>query len=185
MLFIFMTMARFLLLLFLLPFSGSSQVNRIPLRHLDGTRTTLSAFPQKLVAVVFLSPECPLCQNYTRTLNQLKGAAVVGIVPGRSYTREDLAHFRDKYQVLFPLLTDIPNALGNYFKATTTPEVWLLDASRRVIYHGAIDNWAISLGKTRSHVTAHYLADAIHAYEAGKSVSVPETTPVGCFINDL
>lgn len=184
MLFIFLTMARLIVFL-LLSLPAFAQVNEIPLRDLNGTRTTLSAFSGKLVAVVFLSPECPLCQNYTRTLNALEGAEVVGIVPGRAYDREELLRFRDKYQVRFPLLTDAPNALAAHFKATTTPEVWLLDENRTVLYHGAINNWAIALGKTRNTVTAHYLSDAIRAYQEGKPVSVPETRPVGCFINDL
>jgi thiol-disulfide isomerase/thioredoxin len=142
-----------------------------------------------MVAIVWLSPECPLCKNYTKPLNELSqkyagNLTVVGVFPGHWYTQQDYATFQQKYKVFFPLLTDQKNKLGKQYHATVTPEVCLLDSHRKVVYQGAIDDWATRLGQTKTSATAHYLEDAIINTLAGRAVNPTITKPVGCYIND-
>jgi len=142
-----------------------------------------------MVAIVWLSPECPLCRNYTKPLNELSqkyagSLTVVGVFPGHWYTQQDYATFQQKYKVFFPLLTDQNNKLGKQYHATVTPEVCLLDSHRKVVYQGAIDDWATRLGQTKTSATEHYLEDAIINTLAGKAVNPAATKPVGCYIND-
>jgi hypothetical protein len=144
----------------------------------------------RLRLFVFLSPECPICQNYTRTLNRLNqqyaaSIEVDGIIPGKTWTATDINAFSTKYHVSYPLWMDRSLSLAHYLQATTTPEVILLTADNALIYKGAIDNWFKSLGKSRSAPTQNYLQDAIdqalrHAYPV-----IKRTTPVGCMINDF
>lgn len=142
-----------------------------------------------LVAIVWLSPECPLCKNYTKPLNELSRKyagrlTVIGVFPGHWYKEQDYREFQQKYQVFFPLLTDRKNTLGQRWRATVTPEVVLMDSTRKVLYQGAIDNWATKLGQTKVNATEHYLEDAITNTIAGRAVNPTVTKPVGCFIND-
>ncbi|WPQ64546.1 redoxin family protein [Chitinophaga sancti] len=143
-----------------------------------------------MVAIVWLSPECPLCRNYTKPLNELSRkyantVTVVGVFPGHWYTQKDYTAFQKKYKVFFPLLTDRKNKLGKHLHASVTPEVCLLNKKGKVLYQGAIDNWATGLGQTKtSTATEHYLEDAITNTIAGKTVYPTVTKPVGCFIND-
>src|SRR5687767_13594528 len=53
---------------------------------------------KKLLVFVFLSPECPLSQQYTLSLNELSTthnrlASVIGIFPGKSYDSKTISSF--------------------------------------------------------------------------------------------
>ncbi|TDE13620.1 redoxin domain-containing protein [Dyadobacter psychrotolerans] len=165
-------------------------VGGITLRDLDGKVVKLSSFDKKLRIIVFLSPECPLSQNYSLVLNQIQEqnketTDVIGIFPGTSYLPKDYQAFKEKYKITFPLLTDSAKKLVVKLDAKVTPEVFLLDVNDKVIYSGAIDNWVIDLGKKRSKATAYYLSDAITSYIQSKPVDLVSTKAVGCYITDL
>ena len=139
---------------------------------------------------VFLSPECPLCQNYTKTLNQLskqfnEKLKVVGIVPGAAYSAADVTDFAKKYHTLFPIGIDQQQLLTKYLQATVTPQVVLIDSIGNLVYKGAIDDWVVGLGKKKENVTMHYAADAITQYLQLMPVKIFSTKAYGCKINDL
>lgn len=148
--------------------------------HLDGT--------QQYLVIVFLSPECPLCQNYTAVLDKLAGVykgkiALYGIIPGKSYSTVQAEKFRTDYHIGFDLLFDRHFQLSRLLKATTTPEAFLINRKNEVLYTGLIDNWAASLGVQRTVVTKHYLSDAIDASLHHLPANPHSTRPVGCLIN--
>ena len=143
---------------------------------------------EEYLVVVFLSPECPLCQNYTSVLEKLAGSyrgkiALYGIIPGKSYSVAAVKKFRSDYHVTFDLLFDRHFQLCRLLKATTTPQVFLISRKNKVLYSGLIDNWAASPGVQRTIVTKHYLIDAIDASLQHLPVNPPTTKPVGCLIN--
>jgi len=141
-----------------------------------------------LSVLIFLSPECPLCQNYAPTIRDIqnkfsdKNVAFYGIVSGEFYSREDILRYKLKYALDFPILLDPEINLADQLKASITPEVVVLTANAEIIYRGAIDNWAISLGQKRLQASAHYLRDAISNYLDEKRISPTKTDAVGCFI---
>jgi thiol-disulfide isomerase/thioredoxin len=144
---------------------------------------------KKITAFVFLSPECPLCRNYAAVLNALdslykKEVDIIGIFPGKAYTAAAYASYKEKYKVHFTLATDTAGVLVKELKATVTPEVFLMSKEGKVVYSGAIDDWATSLGKHRAAATRHYLQDAIVACLRQQPVAVPSVKAVGCLIND-
>ena len=66
---------------------------------------------EQLSLFIFLSPECPLSQNYTKTVNELKRmynakVKVYGIVPGDAYTPKEVTDFGEKYKFASKLLID-------------------------------------------------------------------------------
>lgn len=144
----------------------------------------------KATIVVMISPECPLCQSYSRTLNQLqttyapKGVQFYGIVPGNSFTPQEVEAFAKKYQIGFALLFDQNMSFTRAAKATKTPEVLVYDHTFALRYMGRIDNWAVSLGKKRTVITEHNLRDAIEAILLNKTISVTKTEAIGCYIED-
>ena len=142
-----------------------------------------------LQVVFFLSPECPLCQNYSLPLNELSGkyagkVQFTGVVPGTAYSAADVNAFTRKYHIGFPVRIDSAKALSTSLKATVTPEVFLLGPDNKVIYHGSIDNWIKDLGKRSARPTVFYLRDAIDQSLAHQPVRIPYNKPVGCLIND-
>lgn len=151
--------------------------------HIRLKNKTLSLF-------VFLSPECPLCQNYTKTLNQLQdqfkeNVKVVGVVPGAAYSVFDLVAFVKKYHTVFTIVIDKQQLFTKYLQATVTPQVILIDSIGNLVYKGAIDDWVTGLGKKKEKVTIHYAADAITQYLQLLPVIIKYTKPYGCKINDL
>jgi thiol-disulfide isomerase/thioredoxin len=162
----------------------------IPLIDAAAGQTVSVSSGPGLRLFVFLSPDCPICQGYTRTLNQLNQQyggkiKVYGVIPGKTWKRADVKAFAAKYHIIYSLCMDRLLGLSHYLQASTTPEAILLTTGNVLVYKGAIDNWYTSLGRSRNKPTQNYLQDAIdqalrHAYP-----SLKRTTPVGCLINDF
>lgn len=78
----------------------------------------------------------------------------------------------------FPYLYDPSQQIARRYGATFTPEVFVLDKTRRIAYSGAIDDRAPPGEPTR-----RYLSEAVEALLAGKPVPVAETSAAaGCRI---
>jgi len=142
-----------------------------------------------LQAVVFLSPECPLCKNYSLTLNSLQQqyagrVAFTGVIPGKAYSILEVKAFTQKYKISFPVVIDSTKTMTAALKATVTPEVFLIGPDKKVYYHGSIDNWIKDLGMASARPTVFYLKDAIDEVLAHRPVVRPYNKPVGCLIND-
>lgn len=145
--------------------------------------------PGTVKLFVFLSPECPLCRNYTTLLNQLHSqyegkVTFYGIIPGKTYKPAEVNAFAEKYKITYPLLIDETLGLSHYLRASVTPEAILLTPDDRLLYKGAIDNWYKALGKARQKATENYLQDAIGHGLRNEPFPIKRTTPVGCSIND-
>ena len=168
----------------------STPINNSHFQTLDGKAFELARLHKKLIAVVFLSSECPLCQNYSLVLNKLQtrfenDLDVVGVFPGKSEQIASCRMFRKKYNIQFILLTDTLRKLDGLLGARITPEVFLLDHNKNLIYHGAIDNWVVALGTTRIKTTENYLEDGVEEFLNGTPVKIKEKPAIGCLINNF
>jgi peroxiredoxin len=177
-------------LLFLTPVLAAP-VSDFTLRDHRGAQRRLSDWHEsKLVVVAFLGVDCPLVKLYTRRLNEIaneygpRGVAIIGINSNQHDQLRDIAKFARAHEVAFPLLKDSDNRVADQFGALRTPEVYLLDAERRVRYHGRIDD-QYSVGQQRARPGRRNLIIALEELLAGKAVSQPETTAQGCFIDRL
>lgn len=136
---------------------------------------------------LFLSPECPLCQNYTLVLNNLYtkykvlGVEMIGIVSSKSFNNIDVKEFTNKYNIHFPLLLN-NNLLAKYFDASITPETIVTDSLGNKIYQGRIDNWAYDIGKKRKQATVFDLNDALDFFIKNQKRPFYRTKAIGCFI---
>jgi hypothetical protein len=152
-------------------------------------RTRIDGLDKPLSLFIFLSPECPLSQNYTTTINQLSGkfsrqVNVVGIVPGNAYTTKEVVAFENKYHTAFQIFIDNKQLLTHYLNAVVTPQAILLNNKGAIVYSGSIDDWVQGQGKTKLHVTQAYVRDAIEQSLAGEPVKIHTTKTFGCRIND-
>ena len=115
---------------------------------LEGTELNIqsAAETNAFTVLIFLSPECPLCQNYAPTINQIEsefeseGVSFIGIVSGNFYPREQILTYRLKYGIEFPIILDPEIGLAEKLNAEITPEIVVLDSKTQVVYQGAIDN---------------------------------------------
>ncbi|MEO0474008.1 MAG: hypothetical protein AAF206_30645, partial [Bacteroidota bacterium] len=79
-----------------------------------------------LKAFFFLSPECPLCENYAVVLKQLREefpdqrVAFYGVFAGKFYSSKEIRTYLARFQVPVRALLDPDKALVRYFGATVT-----------------------------------------------------------------
>jgi peroxiredoxin len=78
----------------------------------------------------------------------------------------------------FPYLRDETQEVAKAFDASHTPEIFLFDKSRKLAFHGKIDdNW-----QEPEKAKSKYLREALDELLEGKEISVPETFTIGCTI---
>jgi len=83
-----------------------------------------------------------------------------------------------EWGIPFPYLIDATQDIARAFKAQCTPDIYLFDKSRALIYHGRIDNnW-----EDESKVTVEELKDALNSYATGDPISSKQNPTIGCSI---
>ena len=155
-----------------------------------GKNTYLPVSSKKLLVFVFLSPECPLSKNYSVKLLDIKKKYVeqvsfMAIIPGNFDTKE-VVEFQTNYLSSWAIFRDNTLRLTHYLQGKVTPEVLVINNQNgSLIYKGAIDDWAVSVGKTRQHYSNFYLDNALSDFLNNKKILISYHKPVGCFINDF
>lgn len=139
------------------------------------------------VVVVFTCNSCPYAVDYEGRVNDLAkqyaGAdSRVGVVAINANTipEDGLPAMRKRAEArgfVFPYLHDPSQEVPKSFGALRTPEAYLLNAEREILYMGAIDD-----NTDVAKVETSFLADAIESALAGEEIAVSETPPVGCLI---
>ena len=146
---------------------------------------------RKLVVLAFLGTECPLAKLYAPRLAELaaqyesQGVLFLGIDANRQDSVTEIAAYARVHGIKFPVLKDLSNRLADQAGAERTPEVFLLDASRAVRYHGRIDDqygFSSGSGYAKPKLARRDLADAIDDLLAGREVKVASTPVAGCLI---
>lgn len=139
------------------------------------------------VVVVFTCNSCPYAVDYEDRINALakayeaQGSRVAVVAINANMIPEDsLAAMKKRAEskgFVFPYLFDASQEVPKSFGALRTPEAYLLNAKREILYMGAIDD-----NTDASKVDTHYLEEALKAALVGKPIAVAETPPVGCLI---
>jgi peroxiredoxin len=163
----------------------------IELKDLRNKSVTYRPGPKtKVIALVFLLPDCPACQSYSKTLNDLQrdyralGLELIGVFPGKYATVAEADAFRTSYKIDFPLFIDPEQQLVRMTGATVAPEAFVFTKSGQQEYEGRIDDWMIEPGKKRLRVRNNDLRLAVNALLNGRPVPVSKTTPIGCIIEE-
>lgn len=165
----------------------SSFVENFTLSDFQGKEFSLSDFGDRVVVLVFLGTECPLAKLYAPRLNALaeeyrsRGVQFLGIDSNSQDSLAEIAQYVRLHRVSFPMLKDTGNVIADRLAAERTPEVFVLDAARRVRYRGRIDD-QYGIGVFRNAATKQELLDALEDLLAGRVVRQARTTPVGCII---
>ena len=161
------------------------KIENVAFSGLDGKSVSLHDIKdKKAIVVFFLTFDCPVCNSYLEQMSEMASArqddtAFLGVC----VAADELAQVKkqvEEYQIGFPVVHDPKQKAAAIFQAAATPEVFVLDNQFTVRYRGRIDDtWAARLKKNKA-VTKHDLRDALDAVVAGKAVSRPVTTAVGC-----
>src|SRR6056297_2305787 len=139
----------------------------------------------KAVVVAFTCNSCPYAVDVEDRLNAFakqyadKGVAVVAInVNTVEADRMPAMKQRDqKKGLVYPYLWDPSQEIAKAFGAKYTPEFFVLDQDRRIVYMGSFDD-----SPDGKNVTETYVTDAVDAVLDGEKVTTSETVPIGCRI---
>ncbi len=138
----------------------------------------------KGVAILFIATKCPVSNAYNERMASIakeytaKGIAFVGINSNKTEPAAETAEHAKKNGFGFFVVKDEGNKVADAYGAQKTPEVFLLDASGRLLYHGRIDENQDDAKGVRSPD----FKNALDAFLAGKPVPVAQTKAFGCTI---
>lgn len=169
--------------------SENEKLLSLRLGDTDGKEFVFTEIKNYRAAVfVFFSPQCPLSENYSRTVNSLArkfrsdSLLFLCVFPGNYYSPQEINDFKRVYIPGLRALLDPEFELTPILHATVTPQAVIVAPQGDIKYSGAIDDWAYEPGATRQVISRHYLEDALQSVLAGKPVAIPETEPIGCII---
>lgn len=161
-----------------------------------GTRISSSDLAEDVVVLVFLANHCPWVQGMDSDLVDLveemdgRSAAFVGV--GVNLLEQDLLpamrEHAEKVGYNFPYVFDGSQELGRKLGAARTPEYYVFDKERKLVYMGLLHNSPASMNSqgevkySKGEPTRHYVRDAILAALSGEPVEVTETRSLGCNI---
>jgi peroxiredoxin len=161
---------------------------------LDGKAARLEDYKGRIVVLEWNNFGCPFVQKHYRSgnmqaLQKRYGNDVVWLTVNS--TNASNADYQKPAALQSTLrefgahparyLVDDPGAVGMAYGAKTTPHMFVIDASGKVAYNGAIDDRR-STDVEDVKGAKNYVVAALEEMKAGKPVSTPSTVPYGCSV---
>jgi len=168
-------------------------VEDFSLKNIDDKEVSLKGLKDvKGAIVVFTCNHCPYSKMYEDRIIALDkkykdlGYPVVAINPNDPSVSlgDDFESMKERAKLkgfTFPYLYDEGQKVYPKFGATKTPHVFILKKEKEdfvLAYIGAIDDSA----RNEEGVKENYVANAVDALLAGKTVTATETKAIGCSI---
>lgn len=156
-----------------------------------GRTVSLDDFQQaSALLVAFICNHCPYVQHIRRGLAafareyQAKGLAIVGINSNDAgeYPEDGPQKMVDEVKAagyVFPYLYDETQAVAKAYRAACTPDLFLFDRSRALVYRGQFDDSRPGNGIP---VTGKDLRAAADAALAGRPIPAAQKPSMGCNI---
>jgi peroxiredoxin len=157
----------------------------------DGSEISLNQFAgRRALLVAFICNHCPFVKHIREGLAQLardyhgKDFAMVAINSNDilAYPADDMDHMRAEVAnagYTFPYLLDETQDVARAYDAACTPDFYLFDATRKLVYRGQLDD---SRPNNGIPVTGRDLRAAIDAVLGGTAVSAQQQASIGCNI---
>ena len=156
----------------------------------DGEAHSLTAYQNKeAIIVIFTCNHCPYARAWEDRIVSIQndyqdqGLQVLAVNANDAdkYPDDGFPQMKQRAEekgFSFPYLQDESQEVAVAYGAERTPEVFLLNGARKLVYHGAVDDNYDDPNAVREH----YLRDSIDAVLAGEEPSTSHTSPVGCTI---
>lgn len=157
----------------------------------SGKTVSLSDFSDKTgLLVMFICRHCPYVQHVKQGLARLGkdcagkelGIVAISANDAEHYPEDapaSLKAFAQEEGFTFPLLYDESQEVAKAYTAACTPDFFLFDKERKLVYRGRMDESRPDSGKP---VTGKELRAAIDAVLAGRPVSGDQKPSIGCNI---
>lgn len=140
--------------------------------------------------VIFMCNHCPYVKHISQALAtfareyQSRGVAVVGINANDAakYPDDDpekMAEQVKQVNYTFPYLYDKTQAVAKVYQAACTPDLYLFNAERKLVYRGQFDDSRPGNGRP---VTGAALRAAVNALLDGRAITAEQKPSMGCNI---
>ena len=166
-----------------------TEAPQFDLPGVDGQNHSLDSYGEAEALVLVQScNHCPYVQAWESRLSAIardfadRGVRVVAV-----NSNDVSSHPEDSFEEMqmrasaegfaFDYLYDEPQAVARALGAERTPEVFVYDRDRQLVYHGAIDD-----SREEDGVSQQYLRDALAAVLSGQEPPLSETPAVGCTV---
>jgi peroxiredoxin len=161
------------------------------LPDLEGKTVCIDDFwASKALLVMFICAHCPYVRHLRAGIAQLardyqpRGVAVVAIAANdvEQYPQdgpEGMRQERDEAGYTFPYLFDETQQVAKAYRAACTPDFFLFDEERRLVYRGQFDD---SRPSNDIPVTGSDLRAALDAVLEGRAPSADQHPSIGCNI---
>ena len=144
----------------------------------------------KAALVMFICNHCPFVRHVRQELARLgkeyqdRGVAVFGISSNDVETHPEDSPQKMKKEArsvgyTFPYLYDESQETAKAYNAACTPDFYVFDDQRRLVYHGQFDD---SRPGTEVPVTGKDLREALDAVLENKALPVVQKQSIGCNI---
>jgi peroxiredoxin len=156
----------------------------------DGETYSLDSFADaELLVVVFTCNHCPYaiaCEDRLIAMQRDyrgKGVQLVAINPNDAvnYPADSFEKMKERAadkSFPFPYLHDETQEVARAYDAACTPDVFVFDGDRKLLYNGRIDdNW-----QEPDKVSRHELRELLDAALRGQTVDFEHTPSMGCSI---
>jgi peroxiredoxin len=161
----------------------------------NGVAHNLSEYRGKFVVLEWANQGCPYEQKHYLSGNMeslqkqwtAKGVVWLSIIssaPGQQgyvTPAEENDYLKTMKASPTAALLDPQGAIGHLYDARTTPHMFVIDPTGKIVYQGAIDDKPSPDPSTLKGAD-NYLSDALNAAMAGKPVAVAVTRPYGCSV---
>jgi peroxiredoxin len=145
---------------------------------------------ERATLVMFLCVHCPYVKHVNAELVRLandytpRGVAFVAISSNdvERYPQDSPENMRRTAEELgypFPYLYDESQEVARAYQAACTPDFYLFDGERRLVYRGQLDD---SRPSTDTPVTGHDVRAALDALLDGRDVPTEQIASIGCGI---
>ncbi|HEX4130164.1 MAG TPA: thioredoxin family protein [Pirellulales bacterium] len=154
----------------------------------DGKSHSLADLKDKdAVVVVFTCNSCPVAADYEDRIIAMakkfadpQGKAAVVAINVNKIPEDSLEKMRERAEAKgfpFPYLFDESQKIAKDYGATFTPEFFVLNRERKIVYMGGMDD-----NSNPAEVKTNYLDAGIEAAIAGSKPATTETVARGCMI---
>jgi peroxiredoxin len=157
----------------------------------SGNLHSLNSFAGKTaLLVMFICRHCPYVQHVEYEFAKIgrdyidTGLGIIGISSNDPVQYPDdapprLKEMAERLRLPFPFCFDETQDVAKAYRAACTPDFYLFDRERRLVYRGQLDD---SRPGSNKPVTGRDLRAAIDAVLAGKPVDRNQKASIGCSI---
>ena len=162
---------------------------------INGKTIKLADYQGKIVVLESYNSDCPFCHNQYKTgaaqalQKELAEKGVVWLMvnsvnprnPSHRTASQAQQEWTDLKMAATAWIDDSTGTIGHLYGMKTTPHVFVVDKTGKVVYAGAMDDQPDPVHDPKT--ARNYVRETVDDLLAGKPIEVAQTKPYGCAVH--